>query len=464
MFPRGLHVWQRDCSESILEPRRGRQSRLIQVFSVAYGNAVPSSRCGANFIKTQSQSKSSRTWRSRHLFTHLRGCVFANAPILPDFCDYRRPVDKIVQMLVDHGAIMETRNRDGNSPLDLAVSRLDVQLVKSLLKHGASLHNLNEDKMFSAEFTSTKLKNYPFTLNIIEMVQLLQSVGFMMSFETRLKMLKCWIKVRGNDTDHLIPEYTERYRQVASAQRVALAIETVESVLREGNRNTYRSNEPALYSNTARPLNLLSALYVHESGAARHGTQPACNAEKRRITYTSLNLFEGELSGREEVLYSLRFSLSVHSLHATTSLSFDSMHFNFDLSTGHMRPECKVCWTTDHVQKVQPCGHRVCTTCVRRFEQRLCAECRRPIVSYLPEHLLYGGEAWLDYDEDAVNVERAVLTDENVHFFFNKELSMSRTEKYLLLSRSPGHENHASAHDLTSDAAVISRPNFGHIA
>ncbi|CAB0044873.1 unnamed protein product [Trichogramma brassicae] len=84
--------------------------------------------------------------------------------------------------------------------------------------------------------------------------------------------------------------------------------------------------------------------------------------------------------------------------------------------------ECKVCWTTDHVQKVQPCGHRVCTTCVRRFEQRLCAECRRPIVSYLPEHLLYGGEAWLDYDEDAVNVERAVLTDENVHFFFNVSL------------------------------------------
>ncbi|CAB0034102.1 unnamed protein product [Trichogramma brassicae] len=133
---------------------------------------------------------------------------------------------------------METRNRDGNSPLDLAVSRLDVQLVKSLLKHGASLHNLNEDKMFSAEFTSTKLKNYPFTLNIIEMVQLLQSVGFMMSFETRLKMLKCWIKVRGNDTDHLIPEYTV----VVTCREYRLSYSTIGSRTLLQNINGYGHN------------------------------------------------------------------------------------------------------------------------------------------------------------------------------------------------------------------------------
>ncbi|XP_023319064.1 uncharacterized protein LOC111694589 [Trichogramma pretiosum] len=140
-----------------------------------------------------------------HALARLCLCQCTNAS---RFCDYRRPVDKIVQMLVDHGAIMETRNRHGDSPLDLAVSRFDVQLVKSLLKHGASLDNLNEDKMFGAEFSSIELKNYPLTLNIIEMVQLLQSADYRMSLHTRFKMLKCFEAVRGDDTEHLMPEYT----------------------------------------------------------------------------------------------------------------------------------------------------------------------------------------------------------------------------------------------------------------
>ncbi|CAB0036276.1 unnamed protein product [Trichogramma brassicae] len=141
-----------------------------------------------------------------HALARLCLCECTNSS---RFCDYRRPVDKIVQMLVDHGAIMETRNRDGNSPLDLAVSRFDVQLVKSLLEHGASLDSLNEDKMFSAEFTSIELKNYPLTLNIIEMVQLLKSAEYQMSLHTRFKMIKCFEAVRGDDTDHLMPEYTK---------------------------------------------------------------------------------------------------------------------------------------------------------------------------------------------------------------------------------------------------------------
>ncbi|XP_023319063.1 uncharacterized protein LOC106652713 [Trichogramma pretiosum] len=140
-----------------------------------------------------------------HALAKLCLCECTNAS---RFCDYRRPVDTIVQMLVDHGAILETRNRDGNSPLDLAVSRFDVQLVKSLLAYGASLDNLNEDKMFSAEFTLIELKNYPLTLNIIEMVQLLQSADYRMSLHTRFKMIKCFEAVRGDDTYHLIPEYT----------------------------------------------------------------------------------------------------------------------------------------------------------------------------------------------------------------------------------------------------------------
>ncbi|KAL7303795.1 hypothetical protein TKK_0003923 [Trichogramma kaykai] len=140
-----------------------------------------------------------------HALARLCLCECTNAS---RFCDYRRPVDKIVQLLIKYGANVEARNSDGNSPLDSAVSRFDVQLVKSLLEHGASLDSLNEDKMFSAEFTSIELKNYPLTLNIIEMVQLLHSANYQMSLHTRFKMLKCFEAVRGDDTDHLIPEYT----------------------------------------------------------------------------------------------------------------------------------------------------------------------------------------------------------------------------------------------------------------
>uniref|UniRef100_A0ABD2XPH1 Ankyrin repeat protein n=1 Tax=Trichogramma kaykai TaxID=54128 RepID=A0ABD2XPH1_9HYME len=145
-----------------------------------------------------------------HALTRLCICQCTNGIT---FCDKRKPVDKIVQLLIKYGANVEARNRDGDSPLDLAVSRFDVQLVESLLKHGASLDNLNEDKMFSAEFTSTELKNYPLTLNIIEMMDLLKSAGYEMSLNTRLRMIKCWMRVRGNDTDHWIGD-TDDLRQV----------------------------------------------------------------------------------------------------------------------------------------------------------------------------------------------------------------------------------------------------------
>ncbi|CAB0035306.1 unnamed protein product [Trichogramma brassicae] len=84
------------------------------------------------------------------------------------FCDYRRPVEEIVHMLIQKGANIEARNRDGNTPLQLAVSRLDVDLTKALLEHGASIESLNNDRMFSWNFESIELKNFPLTLNIIE--------------------------------------------------------------------------------------------------------------------------------------------------------------------------------------------------------------------------------------------------------------------------------------------------------
>uniref|UniRef100_A0ABD2XN33 C2H2-type domain-containing protein n=1 Tax=Trichogramma kaykai TaxID=54128 RepID=A0ABD2XN33_9HYME len=152
-----------------------------------------------------------------HALTRLCLCLCTDGV---KFCDKRKPVDKIVQLLIKYGANIEARNSDGNSPLDSAVSRFDVQLVKSLLEHGASLDSLNEDKMFGAEFTSTELKNYPLALNLIEMIQFLQSVGYRMNFCSRLRMIKCFMRVRGIDTDHLIPELTAEHMRYEELLRL----------------------------------------------------------------------------------------------------------------------------------------------------------------------------------------------------------------------------------------------------
>ncbi|CAB0033491.1 unnamed protein product, partial [Trichogramma brassicae] len=147
----------------------------------------------------------------------LCGCVSRK-----DYCDRRRPVDKLVKMLLVKGANIEARNRHGDTPLQLAVSRFDVELTRSLLKHGASLSSLNEDRMFIQNFSSLELKCYPVTLNIIEVMQLLQSAGYKMDFYTKLRLIKCWIKVRGNDMDYLVAEDTGRGVHQSGQRRVRL--------------------------------------------------------------------------------------------------------------------------------------------------------------------------------------------------------------------------------------------------
>ncbi|XP_023313693.1 uncharacterized protein LOC111693390 [Trichogramma pretiosum] len=121
-----------------------------------------------------------------------------------NFCDYKRPVDEIVKLLIDKGAQIEARDLHGDTPLQSAVSRFDVELTRALLKYGASFSNLNEDRMFSANFTSIEMKCYPLTFNMIQMMQLLQSAGYKMDFLTRLKMMKCWTRIRGNEIDYII--------------------------------------------------------------------------------------------------------------------------------------------------------------------------------------------------------------------------------------------------------------------
>ncbi|KAL7286667.1 hypothetical protein TKK_0019162 [Trichogramma kaykai] len=119
------------------------------------------------------------------------------------FCDRRKPVDDIVRMLVEKEANIEALDCRGDTPLQCAVSRFDPQLTKSLLNHGATLKSLNKNRMFSMKFDTFEFKNYPLTLNIIQVMSVLQSFGYEISLYTRFRMLKCWLRVRGGDIDHM---------------------------------------------------------------------------------------------------------------------------------------------------------------------------------------------------------------------------------------------------------------------
>ncbi|XP_023313602.1 uncharacterized protein LOC111693358 [Trichogramma pretiosum] len=124
------------------------------------------------------------------------------------YCDYREPVDEVVKLLVERGAYLEALDRHGDTPLQVAIARLDASLAKNLLKRSASLDNLDQDRMFGGNFSSLEMKCYPFTLNIIEIVELLRSEEYELDLLTRYRMMKCWMMVRGNDMDYLIGEET----------------------------------------------------------------------------------------------------------------------------------------------------------------------------------------------------------------------------------------------------------------
>ncbi|KAL7300985.1 hypothetical protein TKK_0006262 [Trichogramma kaykai] len=103
-------------------------------------------------------------------------------------CNERRPVDEIVNMLIKKGANIEARNSDGYTSLEFAASRLDYELVRTLLKHVLGV------------------RSSPITLHIVEMIRLLLSNGFIMDFDVRLKILKFWMTVRRHDIKYLIPD------------------------------------------------------------------------------------------------------------------------------------------------------------------------------------------------------------------------------------------------------------------
>uniref|UniRef100_A0ABD2XML2 Uncharacterized protein n=1 Tax=Trichogramma kaykai TaxID=54128 RepID=A0ABD2XML2_9HYME len=135
-----------------------------------------------------------------HALARLRLCECGD---FYSFCDHREPVDEIVDMLLKKGADIEARNCHGDTPLNLALSRFDASLAKCLLKYGASLDNLELHRLFDRNFESIELINYPLTLNVVEVMELLRSAELRLDVEARLGMIKCWIRVRGDDIGHL---------------------------------------------------------------------------------------------------------------------------------------------------------------------------------------------------------------------------------------------------------------------
>ncbi|XP_031784064.1 uncharacterized protein LOC107981407 [Nasonia vitripennis] len=56
-------------------------------------------------------------------------------------------------------------------------------------------------------------------------------------------------------------------------------------------------------------------------------------------------------------------------------------------------PVCNVCYSREHLHKLPTCPHRICNNCIRNLIKRECPNCRTPITTYLPEHMM-GGEVW----------------------------------------------------------------------
>ncbi|KAL7302649.1 hypothetical protein TKK_0004710 [Trichogramma kaykai] len=138
------------------------------------------------------------------------------------YCTNDTDCEAIVDLLVSKGANIEAQaSEQSPAPLDCAVSHLDLDLARSLLKRGARVNGKSLENMFNyCYYTPDELVNFAITSHFVEMIRLLISYGFEMDLCTRLRILKCWKSIRGNTTDHLIlneysnGDYTPRVNEV----------------------------------------------------------------------------------------------------------------------------------------------------------------------------------------------------------------------------------------------------------
>ncbi|XP_023317879.1 uncharacterized protein LOC106656555 isoform X2 [Trichogramma pretiosum] len=132
-------------------------------------------------------------------------------------------VDEIVDLLVAHGARIDAQNLRGQTPLEWAVSRLDYDTTRALLRHGARPNNLNENLSLSvSDYTEHELSYLPVVLYVPEMINLLSMHGVEINVNTRLKFLKFWMTARKHemdDTRKLVSKKKDAHTWIVRAEK-----------------------------------------------------------------------------------------------------------------------------------------------------------------------------------------------------------------------------------------------------
>ena len=65
--------------------------------------------------------------------------------------------EKIIGLLLEYGAIIDSQDKEGNTSLHLAVLTKNYKIIKSLLEYGADPFISNKNSLLSLDFAITKI-------------------------------------------------------------------------------------------------------------------------------------------------------------------------------------------------------------------------------------------------------------------------------------------------------------------
>ncbi|XP_023314985.1 ankyrin-2-like [Trichogramma pretiosum] len=98
-------------------------------------------------------------------------------------------VIEVVKMLLQRGADVNIQDHDGNSPLDVAISYCNYDVVEILLEHGACIDAVKFQGGLLGPGSKT-LRNLEMTQNLLAIIALLKRKGFFMSNYQKLAVMK----------------------------------------------------------------------------------------------------------------------------------------------------------------------------------------------------------------------------------------------------------------------------------
>ncbi len=86
-------------------------------------------------------------------------------------------IKKIFEILMESGADLSIKDRDGNTPLHLAAQSCNIVTLKCLLEHGANVNEKNNDKQTSLHCVFTSHHFLRFSQDIVECIIILKDSG-----------------------------------------------------------------------------------------------------------------------------------------------------------------------------------------------------------------------------------------------------------------------------------------------